>query len=469
VVANRHVYIERLARARSTYSRVQALGSDANGSLQELISLVPGGQLALVDKLRFLPTDRAGDDGLSVGAAEEAEQSGHRRPAGARSEAGDAPAAAEVADEATGPTAEGAQADGSGPAPRASSQAGSKRRRRTLLRALFEVAVLALASVFVVLRLGNSLGSFAQSFRHLHWHWLLLGVAAEGGSVFCLSWLQQRLLREGRADVGVRDLLPVTVAANGVAQSLPAGSLFAEGYSFRQYQRLGAGWTLAGWAELSAGALEAFALATVALAGAIVVGGPLRLQLLPGLAFVFVGAGVAAALFRRTAFLGRLIGRVLTWSERFLPSKWCTKIDNAEHSVREMACFRPSVRTWLRAWAVATCNWGLDCVVLVAGLLTAGVPVPWRAVLLCYATAQLLVELPITPGGLGIVEGGLTELLTRFHVGVTQATAGTLMYRAVSYWLLLIVGWAAAAWLSFHTRRQGRRPAPDPCADVTVA
>lgn len=345
-----------------------------------------------------------------------------------------------------------------------------KRRRRTLVRGLFELCVLALAAVFVILRLGNSLGSFPQSFKHLHWHWLLLGVGAEGGSVFCLSWLQQRLLREGGAAVGVGDLLPVTMAANGVAQSLPAGSLFAEGYSFRQYQRLGASWALAGWAELSAGALEAFALATVALAGAVVVGGALRVQLLPGLGFVFVGAGVAAALFRRTALLGGLIGRALKWSERSLPQRWYSKVDQAERATRDMACFRPGGGTWLKAWLVATFNWGLDFVVLIAGLLTVGVPVPWRALLLCYAAAQLLAELPITPGGLGIVEGGLAELLTRFHVSIAQATAGTLMYRAVSYWLLLIVGWAAVAWLSWRGRNAGPpQRAPESCAEAGAA
>ena len=58
-----------------------------------------------------------------------------------------------------------------------------------------------------------------------------------------------------------------------------------------------------------------------------------------------------------------------------------------------------------------------------------------------------------------MVEGGLTELLTRFHMGVTQATAGTLMYRAVSYWLLVLVGWVAAGWLALHNRRAARRRA----------
>ena len=336
---------------------------------------------------------------------------------------------------------------------------GRRRRQRTLRRLLLEVAVLGAAAVFVVLRAGKSLGSVGSAFSHLRWHWLLVAGGAEVGSIFCLSWLQQRLLREGGLEVGVRDLLPVTMASNAVAQSLPAGTLFAEGYSFRQYQKLGAGWTLGVWAELSAGAIEASALATVALVGAVVVGPSLRLELLPVLGFVWVGAAVASTLFGRPGLLGRLIARVLRSAEGFLPEQACGRMRSAERSLREMVSFRPSAKTWLRCHVVAICNWGFDSVVLVAALLTVGGPVPWRAVLLCYAAAQLLVELPITPGGLGVVEGGLTELLTRFHMGVTQATAGTLMYRAVSYWLLVLVGWVAAGWLAVHNRRTARRRA----------
>ena len=332
-----------------------------------------------------------------------------------------------------------------------------KRRRRTLHRVLFEMAVLSAAAVFVVLRAGDSLGNVPTTFRHLHWHWLLVAAAAEGGSIFCLSWLQQRLLREGGLGVRVSNLLPVTMASNAVAQSLPAGTLFAEGYSFRQYQKLGADWTLGVWAELAAGALEATGLATVALVGAVIAGPSLRLELVPVLAFIWVGSALASALFARPGILGRLIARVLLHVQGRLPEKACTKMRRAERSLRDMECYRPSAGVWFRCFAVATCNWTFDSVVLVSALLTVGGPVPWSAVLLCYAAAQLLVELPITPGGLGVVEGGLTELLTRFHVGVTQATAGTLMYRAVSYWLLVLVGWVAAAWLAARHRRVSRR------------
>jgi uncharacterized protein (TIRG00374 family) len=330
---------------------------------------------------------------------------------------------------------------------------------RRILRWGTELGVLAGAAVFVVFGAGGNLGAIANSFDHLRWHWLLVGAGAEVCSIFCLSWLQHALLRTGGLGVRVRDLLPVTMASNAVAQSLPAGTLFAEGYAFRQYQRLGASRALGAWAELAAGALATAALASVGVGGAAVVQGPLRWQLLPALCVVLVGALVAAGLFRRTSVLSRLLSGSLKRAERRLPPSWCRHIRAAETQTAQMGNFRPGAGLWAGCYVAALANWLCDAIVLVAGLLSVGGRVPWHDVVLAYAAAQLLVALPVTPGGLGVVEGGLVEVLTRFKVPFSQATAGTLMYRAVSYWFLLAIGWGAVAFLAARNRRNDRTTA----------
>jgi putative heme transporter len=344
-------------------------------------------------------------------------------------------------------------------APASPSVAGRKRRaarwtRAWAIRRTIELLVLGGAAIFLLRRVGH-LGEVAGAFTHLHWHWLILAVAAEGASVVSLSWLQQRLLRVGALPVGVPDLVPVTLASNAVSLSLPAGTLFAEGYTFRQYQWLGATPTLAIWAQLSAGALATAALAAVAFAGAAFAPG-LRVDLLPALGFVLAGAVVAAAMFRRAPLLGSLIGRLLRGVERFLPSSVCRHLRSAQVALRQMDTFNPAPRLWLACFGAAALNWLLDSVVLMMGLLTVGAPVPWKGILISYAAAQALVELPITPGGLGLVEGGLVEVLISFHDPASLATAGTLVYRAVSYWLLLLVGWSAALYLTLRNRRATR-------------
>jgi uncharacterized protein (TIRG00374 family) len=74
-------------------------------------------------------------------------------------------------------------------------------------------------------------------------------------------------------------------------------------------------------------------------------------------------------------------------------------------------------------------------------------------VLLAFCAAQLLAQVPVTPGGLGFVEAGLTAMLTLAGVSAGDAVLATFAYRLFSYWLPLPAGLAAYV---IHQRRSGR-------------
>jgi len=78
------------------------------------------------------------------------------------------------------------------------------------------------------------------ALRHLRWEWVLLGVAAEAGSFLAFAQVQRRSLRAGRADVAIGPMVAITLAAQSITNSLPAGSFIAPVYAFRQYRRRGA-------------------------------------------------------------------------------------------------------------------------------------------------------------------------------------------------------------------------------------
>jgi hypothetical protein len=61
-------------------------------------------------------------------------------------------------------------------------------------------------------------------------------------------------------------------------------------------------------------------------------------------------------------------------------------------------------------------------------------------VLLAYAATAVLTLLPITPGGLGIVEASLSGLLVLAHVPSANAVVATLAFRLGSYWLPTMAG-----------------------------
>jgi hypothetical protein len=73
-------------------------------------------------------------------------------------------------------------------------------------------------------------------------------------------------------------------------------------------------------------------------------------------------------------------------------------------------------------------------------------------VLLAFCAAQVLGTLPLTPGGLGFVEAGLTGTLALAGVSAGAAVVATLAYRLVSFWLPIPAGGVAAL---LHRRHYG--------------
>jgi uncharacterized protein (TIRG00374 family) len=111
---------------------------------------------------------------------------------------------------------------------------------------------------------------------------------------------------------------------------------------------------------------------------------------------------------------------------------------------------------WKRALAATSGRWALDYATLLAALAAVGSQPRPSLVLLAFCAAQLLAQIPITPGGLGFVEAGLTAMLTLAGVPASAAVLATFAYRLFSYWLPLPVGLGAFGW---HARRYGERSA----------
>ena len=60
--------------------------------------------------------------------------------------------------------------------------------------------------------------------------------------------------------------------------------------------------------------------------------------------------------------------------------------------------------------------------------------------LLAFCAAQVLAQIPLTPGGLGFVEAGLSATLTLAGVPAGTAVVATFAYRLFAYWLQLPLG-----------------------------
>ena len=73
-------------------------------------------------------------------------------------------------------------------------------------------------------------------------------------------------------------------------------------------------------------------------------------------------------------------------------------------------------------------------------------------ILVAYAVAGIIGMIPLTPGGLGLVEASLTGLLVLAEVNSSQAVLATLTYRIASYWLPLLAGPVAYGLFRLRSR-----------------
>jgi uncharacterized membrane protein YbhN (UPF0104 family) len=97
-------------------------------------------------------------------------------------------------------------------------------------------------------------------------------------------------------------------------------------------------------------------------------------------------------------------------------------------------------------WAAA--NWLLDAASLYVFLAAFGHRPFVVGLLISYGLANVLAAIPVTPGGLGVVETVLTSTLVGFGTPRGSAILGVIAWRLVQFWLPIPVG--AGAYLSLR-------------------
>jgi uncharacterized membrane protein YbhN (UPF0104 family) len=277
----------------------------------------------------------------------------------------------------------------------------------------------------------------------------------EMASFACL-WL---LLRIALPGCRWRDIAASQLAGNAATRVIPGGAASGGVVQARMLIQSGhpagaVGTALSATGLLSAGVLLSLPVLTVP---AVLIGPPLSRQLQLGLvvslvlAVVIVGLGLALLKWDRfVRWVAASAGRVLhTVHRRSDPAVVAVAVVAERDQIA--AAFRGR---WPRALAGAAGNRMLDYSALVAALVAVGAQARPSLVLVAYVGALALGMIPITPGGLGFVETGLTTLLVLAGVAADQAVVGTLLYRLASFWLPIPVGVLAwGAWRAHPTRR----------------
>ena len=339
----------------------------------------------------------------------------------------------------------------------------ARRKRRTgrarIVGILVSVAVIGAVFAFALPRIADY-GDVWAEIRKLSWQWLillglatLLNLATYGPPLMAalpgLSYFQAS--RVTLASTALSVIAPGGAAA-GMATTV--AMLRARGFSGRPVGL--AVVVMSVWNQSVILGFPILAVAGLAAQGAR--NRTLEIAALVGLTvFAVIVAGLALALSneRLANWVGDRAARLVSAAGRLLhkaPVKW-----NGASFVR----FRDeSIELIRRRWpflTAATLAGHLTVfLVLAVSLRAVGITHAEVTIVEAFAAwtlARILGAIPITPGGVGFVELGLTAVLVAFGASNAEAVAGTMIYRFLTVVPTVLVGLVAAG-----TSVVGRKP-----------
>lgn len=331
------------------------------------------------------------------------------------------------------------------------------------------VSVLVIAGVFAFAlpRIANY-GDVWDVVRDLSWEWIVALVVAVilNLATYGPPWVA------ALPGLSYLHATRVTLASTALSMVAPGGAAVGMASSFAMLKAWGFRGRPVGLAVVVTSVwnqLVILGVPIVALAGVVAQGGRNRtLELIAVIAlgvFGLIIAGFAIGLSseRLARRVGDRAARLVSWAKGIIgkaPVKW-----RGESFVR----FREETIGLIRKrwWflTLATLAGHLTVfVVLLVSVRAVGIPrveVSIVEAFAAWAIARVLGSIPITPGGVGFVELGLTGVLVAFGASNAEAVAATLIYRFLTVVPTLGFGLlAAATWNVGRRRREAAAGSP---------
>jgi uncharacterized protein (TIRG00374 family) len=309
-----------------------------------------------------------------------------------------------------------------------------------LRRTAFWLVLTGVSLYLVAPTLLDTLGSW-RSLHQIGVYWFPAMAALQGAALVSL-WELQRLALRMRA---WRPVIASQLAGNALAKVAPGGGAMGAALQYRMLVQAGVRQAQA-VSALTAVNLLTFAvvLALPVFAIPSFIRGSVARNLIEatvvGLVVFLVLAGAAAASFTLDGpltWIGRMVQRVRNRLRRGSPPTSGLPDRLLRERDRILATLGPR---WKRALLATIGRWAFDYATLLAALAAVGSTPRPGLVLLAFCAAQVLTQIPVTPGGLGFVEAGLTATLALAGVGAGDAVLATFAYRLFSYWLPLPLG-----------------------------
>jgi putative heme transporter len=357
---------------------------------------------------------------------------------------------------------------------------GQQRWRRAAL-VVVGLAAAALAGR-VLYDSSDELFTAADTLTSVRIGWVLLAVLVEVVSYGARGAAAAVVLRRAGGTAGVATLSAATLAGDAAAYCLPfgfaaSGVVMVDLLRRRQVSAVVAGWLFAVCSVFYVSSVTVLTIIAVQIPGDDDPVAGLQ-AISAGLLGALVLGGAAYALLRRPAIRSRLSQLLRGMFGRRRTAR-CADGRVSRFGALVLAV-RSAVRNWAQqlgavritpgvgvvAFALMMVSWVADVAVLAIAFLALNSAPPWTGLLLAYCAGQIAASLPVTPGGIGVVEGSITLALVAFGGAETITLAAVLLYRLIAYWGCLPAG--GLAWLAL--RMTSGAPVEEPAAveDVPV-
>ena len=292
--------------------------------------------------------------------------------------------------------------------------------------------------------------------------WFIPAVLAEGAHFACTFSLQRIALRT-KAWFSV---ITAQLAGNAISLVVPGGAAAGAAVQFRMLGTAGMDPTesvsgLTAFSFLGIGgllALPVFVLPVVVF-GAPVSSGLSDAAWLGAVGFVLFTAfgAVVMATDAPLVWAGRVAQNV---RNRLLKKR--TPLEGLPERLVEQRNVIRSVlgQQWWQATLLSVGRLLFDYLCLLFCVRAVGAHPRPSLVLLAYAVAGVIGLIPITPGGIGIVEASLSGFLVLAGLDGAEAVLATLAYRLASYWIPMLTGPFAYGAFKFRYRDHGSSTQP---------
>ena len=290
---------------------------------------------------------------------------------------------------------------------------------------------------------------------------LVIAILAEVASLACIAHLIRTLVPpDDRPSSWTVNR--IVLSARAVSRVVPGGAAAGGVMTYRLLRRVGVPTGPAGFSVGTQG-IESAAVLVAIMFAAMVASIPLT-----GLNPAYISvATVGAMLLVVVGFLvisvTRDQGRSILVARRFATATRVLDPDRVEGLLRalgaQLSDLAAEPRELMRHVGWSGGYWLLDATALGVALAAYGHWTRPDALLVSFALANIVALLPITPGGLGVMEVTLSAALVGFGVPSGIAILGVVTWRLVNFWLPIPIG--AAAYVSLHISRPGQRVADD--------